>query len=734
MHKQSVLNGETDTNVLAMHKKSYLKHVKEKEDDMERGITQAEIEARDKKEKEDRDRKALKIKLTAEQELLCKIHRIDPTVYGNETAALLEFIEEERIVFDERKAQERFGYVEPPPSRSTGFKEARPLGDKWKTNNWGGDGRFNEVAMKSAAEERKYRYDHLGGRDDSYDPFYDCSVRDTLEQSHFDGYHTIASSSVAPSAAPTFVTFGGGGDGGSVVSMISMNSGVVSNNSYQTANTNNTNNVSRVSKASSMIPPVLPVYFMDAINVIPGAREKLHEVALDESRNRHGKSPKKKLTPYENPPEYSKFCKNGTFLNDYGTVVLNNDIDKALSKHKEVQTEAMMVEGYDPALIQKFGGEQRIEKLTKDLVDYSVKVRGQAARRGAFLDFSADFVEACNRFNLTKVIALLYKGDADPNTVMNESEPLFTHLVVKALSMDAIANTIHVADAPETGDRLVLQKILNEFVKYEVDINICRGNGLTALHTASQAGNSKVVKWLLDNRANPRLKSKREEMTPLMFACKYGHVQAMSELVRKLGADCLKETDPNGFTSLHFSAATGQTQACIFLLDIGADKRALDVSLRTAARVAQDSKFMATSQAISCHAYGRTTGQSYLSYVEKQMRADDASSLPSEAGFAQRFWQTIGGVGTAVAAGFQNMFRRRSSADKTNAPKPNRGGLLYQLGHFIYHMFTPIPPPTNKPARVVPISIPVQAADKSAAVAVLGNDPDGVMPFEEESN
>jgi hypothetical protein len=675
----------TNTSVVIHHKKSFLKAKKQREKDIDEGMSLEDVENRDRLEKVERDKKALKIKLTPELESLAKKHRIDPALYGNETTELVLFLEEERIANERKKEQ---GFTEPPPSRSFGFREARPMGNEWKLNSFGGEGRFNEVAMRSAQEESRYRYQQIG---EHFDPFYDCSVRDTLEQSHYDGFHS--QSSVAPSV-------------------------------YSTA----TGTGTRASKASQSIAPILPVYFIEAIDAIPGAQEKLNEVALDEARNRYGKSPKKKITPYENPYVYSKFSKGGTYLHEFEESSLKSDVDKAMAKYKDAQNEAMMVEGYDPILVNKLGGDEKVEKLSKSFVDFSVKVRGRVARRGAFLDFSADLIEACNRFNLTKVIVLLHKGEGDPNSMMSDSEPLFTHLIVKALSMDAIANSVNLTDPPSTGDRLKLQQILDEFVKYEVNINVWRGNGLSALHTAAQAGNAKMVKWLLDRGADPRPPSKRETMTPLMFACRFGHINVMSELIRVLGVECLTDTDPNGFTALHFCAASGQTRACVFLLDVGCDKRALDLKARTAARVAQDNNHMATSQAISCQAYGHVTGQQYLSFIDAQMRVNDSadSSSGKYGNFTQRFWNAADNFRKTMAAGFAGFFSRGSGNDDPNRNR-NRGGLLYRVKAFVVGMFTPLPPPSRRGVRVVPV---LESSNPAPQSAGSGRNIDMVRPFD----
>lgn len=653
----------TNTAALIIHKKSLVKARRQREEDLDNGFTKEELEERIRAEKIERDKKAIKTKLTPEVEALAKRHRVDPSVYGNETTELVLFLEEERLAMEKKKAQAEAGIVERAPSRSYSFRDVKPLDLKFKTNPFGADGRFNEVAMKSVSQETVFRYEEIGGA--HFDPFYDCSVRDTLEQSHYDGYHTQAS--VAPSVVKPAWSVDVGNDNGSVVSAVSAGSIGGGSATAVTA-------VSATqSKAAQSIPPILPVYFLEAIEVIPGAEETLYELALDEARTRHGKHPKKKINPYGNPYVYSSYSQGGTYLTEFEEASLHKDIDKALAKY-EAADSAVMVEGYDPELVAKLGGDDAVEKMSKSLVDYSLQLRSRAAHQAAFLDYSADLVEACNRFNLSKVIVLFFKGDGEPNTMLNDAEPLFTHLIVRALAMDSMSNSTSLNSTEEdTGDRLKLQKILNEFVKYGVNIDIWRGNGQTALHTAAQTGNAKLVRWLLVNGADPRLCSKREGMSPLMFACKFGHIQVMSELIRVLGVSCLSETDPNGFTALHFCAASGQTRACTFLLDLGCDKRALDAKLRTAARVAQDQGFMATSQAISCHAYGRATGQAYLSFIDAQLQARARRAAVSQrSSLAQRMWGTVAQIGTQMNQAM--------------------GGLFRSIGAFFNRMFSLQPP------------------------------------------
>eukprot|EP00811_Abedinium_folium_P023412 NODE_3297_length_2057_cov_7.360622.p1 GENE.NODE_3297_length_2057_cov_7.360622~~NODE_3297_length_2057_cov_7.360622.p1 ORF type:complete len:568 (+),score=192.64 NODE_3297_length_2057_cov_7.360622:73-1704(+) len=96
------------------------------------------------------------------------------------------------------------------------------------------------------------------------------------------------------------------------------------------------------------------------------------------------------------------------------------------------------------------------------------------------------------------------------------------------------------------------------------------------LHTAARAGDTARVRKLLVPGSNGQVLDVNAvtkdgaDWTPLMFAARAGHVEALCELVGA-GAD-LDSWNVTGETSLHLAARHGHAEACHCLISFGANK------------------------------------------------------------------------------------------------------------------------------------------------------------------
>lgn len=135
------------------------------------------------------------------------------------------------------------------------------------------------------------------------------------------------------------------------------------------------------------------------------------------------------------------------------------------------------------------------------------------------------------------------------------------------------------------------------------DINGKGGEGWTALHLAALKGDASSAKLLVRAGADPDCKTDRLGVTPLYYACRYGHYEVVKvllnggadvhlkdnydrqaihcagitadgrrvlELLLKHGAD-LEAREKNRYTPLTFATVWGPTDVVEFLIEMGAD-------------------------------------------------------------------------------------------------------------------------------------------------------------------
>jgi ankyrin repeat protein len=94
--------------------------------------------------------------------------------------------------------------------------------------------------------------------------------------------------------------------------------------------------------------------------------------------------------------------------------------------------------------------------------------------------------------------------------------------------------------------------------------------GRTALHWAALWGHGEIVALLLEQGAQANGRDASGE-TPIMLACKEGHLAVVEMLLRHVGGQALQQTDDKGRTALHWASLCGHGEVVAFLLGQGAE-------------------------------------------------------------------------------------------------------------------------------------------------------------------
>ena len=144
-----------------------------------------------------------------------------------------------------------------------------------------------------------------------------------------------------------------------------------------------------------------------------------------------------------------------------------------------------------------------------------------------------------------------------------------------ALLTGAVAsNDDPLLDATNRGDVEAVQSLLED----GADPNAARGDGLTALHLAAQAGNLEISELLLGAGADVAATSRLGGYTPLHLAAEGGRASVVRALI-DAGADPAAVTTASGSTPLHLAAkALNGESAVRVLLEHGAPVNALEAS------------------------------------------------------------------------------------------------------------------------------------------------------------
>ena len=125
-----------------------------------------------------------------------------------------------------------------------------------------------------------------------------------------------------------------------------------------------------------------------------------------------------------------------------------------------------------------------------------------------------------------------------------------------------------LVDAAMRGDSALVVKLLRE----GGDVNAAQGDGMTALHWASDRGDAKLAAALLAAKPNVKALTRIGAYTSLHIAAKSGNADVVAALIK--GGSDVKAATTSGATALHFAAKAGNAKAIEALLAAGADVNA----------------------------------------------------------------------------------------------------------------------------------------------------------------
>lgn len=127
-----------------------------------------------------------------------------------------------------------------------------------------------------------------------------------------------------------------------------------------------------------------------------------------------------------------------------------------------------------------------------------------------------------------------------------------------------------------TGELEKIKKLISQqsFLKKKAFINQLGVNGYNALHAACLNGHLSVVKYLLEQGANPHQTSDQGYL-PFHFAVEKTHAHSPELLTLLIKAGCaVNATGPYGITPLHTAAFFGNVEGAKLLLTLGASVNA----------------------------------------------------------------------------------------------------------------------------------------------------------------
>ena len=141
--------------------------------------------------------------------------------------------------------------------------------------------------------------------------------------------------------------------------------------------------------------------------------------------------------------------------------------------------------------------------------------------------------------------------------------PLALLLSVALQATGALAGPL--VDAASRNDADTVRSLLQS----GADVNEAQGDGMTALHWASETGNAEVARMLLYAGSNLEAGTRIGNYTPLHIASRNGHTAVVAALI-EAGADVNAVTTNSGATPLHLAAASGNAEAVDRLIAAGA--------------------------------------------------------------------------------------------------------------------------------------------------------------------
>lgn len=249
----------------------------------------------------------------------------------------------------------------------------------------------------------------------------------------------------------------------------------------------------------------------------------------------------------------------------------------------------------DQEIVQKLGGIDKVISMADGFISYAEKIRKKASKGKTFNLRSGpmDFVDACNRGNIMKMIMMLASGVGDANMEYDE-KPIYYNIFLKLLKLDTEL-FFFTEECQPTSEMKDYQKVLNILFKYGANKDGFT-EGFTILQLAAKAGCARLVAWLLSEGCNPNNFSIVDRFSPMMLAARGGCIDTITVLV-KHGVD-VNAQNTRDQTALHACALTGQTNTALFLIRLGASKIIKDKWKQTAAAQADAMNYMIFSQEI----------------------------------------------------------------------------------------------------------------------------------------
>ena len=150
-------------------------------------------------------------------------------------------------------------------------------------------------------------------------------------------------------------------------------------------------------------------------------------------------------------------------------------------------------------------------------------------------------------------------------------------MVVGLLALSIIPANAHAQDlllVSQDGDL----EAVRMFVSAGADLTATRGDGMNALHLASERGHTAVAIELMGAGVPIEAGTRIGAYTPLHLAARRGNEEIVSALL-EAGANPNRVTTTSGVTALHLAAgASGGSDAVDALLRAGADPNAVEFS------------------------------------------------------------------------------------------------------------------------------------------------------------
>ncbi len=132
---------------------------------------------------------------------------------------------------------------------------------------------------------------------------------------------------------------------------------------------------------------------------------------------------------------------------------------------------------------------------------------------------------------------------------------LFLVVTLGAISPESLIR------AASDGDVRAVRSALEE----GADVDGARGDGMTAVHAASESGHADVVRILISAGAEVEVRTRVAGYTPLHLAARRGHVDVVAALLEG-GADPTAVTESSGATAVHLAAAAVRGSEVVRLL------------------------------------------------------------------------------------------------------------------------------------------------------------------------